>query len=139
MRKNSWQRLCLMCMSLFCFSVWQVLAQEEEWKVVDADLCSFEVPDDWVHEIICEAPGNKFLPPRAGKHYSVRLLQWRNEYTKNAPKDNPFANMQDVIIQVYERLDGKYFPWKEIDQKTNAYTYHQNKPKVTTYFNVSSI
>ena len=134
MEKNHLQRLCLMCISLFCLSVWQVLAQEVKWKTVDADLCSFEVPDDWVHEIICEAPGNKFLPPRAGKRYSVRFLQWRNEYTQNAPKDNHFADKQDVIIQVYERLDGEYLPWKEIDQVTNGYTYHQHKPKVTTCF-----
>lgn len=108
MEKNHWLRLYLVCISLFCLSVWQVSAQEEGWKVVDTEISSFEVPSDWINSRY-EEPGNEYNKLITGNSH-----HWFLEWKTKQPLGDDFSwdDFQEISLEIMSKMDGKKLDWK---------------------------
>ena len=98
-----------LCTLLFCLSWMGAMAQDVEWKTVDTEINSFEVPSDWVNSFY-EEPGTEYKK-KVSEKYGFR--SWIIAWKKKAPEGkSSWKDFQEVMVSVMSRLDGNKLAWK---------------------------
>ena len=102
-------RIILFILFLGAF-VMGTMAQDIEWKTVDTEINSFEVPSDWINSFY-EEPGNEYKK-KVSEKYGFRswIIAWRKKTLEAKLKS--WDEFQEVTVSVMSKLDGKKLDWK---------------------------
>lgn len=100
-----------LCTLLFCLSWMGAMAQDVEWKTVDTEINSFEVPSDWVNSFY-EEPGTEYKK-KVSEKYGFRswIIAWKKQHSI---EKFSWYDSQEVTVAVMSRLDGKKLNWKSM-------------------------
>ena len=100
-----------LCTLLFCLSWMGAMAQDVEWKTVDTEINSFEVPADWINSFY-EEPGNEYKMKVSEKYvFRSWIIAWKKQHSI---EKFSWYDSQEVTVAVMSRLDGKKLNWKSM-------------------------
>lgn len=93
----------------FCAFAISAMAQDIEWKTIDTEINSFEVPSDWRNSFH-EEPGNVYKKMKIEKK---GISDWMIAWCKIQSSQNfSWDDFQEVKVSVMSRLDGQKLSWK---------------------------
>lgn len=98
-------------LSILCFYTFAMgaMAQDVEWKTIDTEINSFEVPSDWRNSFH-EEPGNVYKKIKIEKK---GISDWMIAWCKaQSSQDFSWDDFQEVKVSVMSRLNGQKLSWK---------------------------